>query len=309
MSLLFALMFRDFTRHYHKVRAVNYKLANKGSFKLQVKFDRSNLQAGYKSPDDEETVRFVVLMRRFLNPSDSLYYKKVWTSLQEQFAQEIPAETVKHIETIIARLNKGWLGVNINGEDLTAEKIYQTLSDGEYFGYNEDAQRYLQSLAGLPIVGPLFWHQFHTYTLGGFELIYVLFDVIKLIEKSATYQVLYKGAGPANAKCIYCLTTTAIFDSEGHVFPEALGNDKLVLPKGYECDKCNHEILARLDSALLKFEPVAILQVQFVPYRTDGKLPKANFGNLTMELTSPRNIAIKAKDKDGTPKEREASGK
>lgn len=308
MSISLAVIFRDFKRHYHKVRAIADRLASKGSFKLQVKFDGSNLHAEYKSPNSEETVRFVVLMRRFLSPSDSLYYKKVWASLQEQFAQEIPAETVGRIETIIGRLNKGQLGVNINGENLTAEKIYQTLSDGEYFDYNEDSQKYLQGLAGLPIVGPLFWHQFHAYTLEGYALAYTLFDVIAQVEKSAKYQTLYGATTPAKAKCIYCLTISATFTSEEHVFPESLGNDELVLPKGYVCDKCNNEVLAQLDNALLKFEPVAMLQVQFVPYTKDGKLPKANFQNLSMERTSPRNVTVKAKDKTGRPKNKKHLG-
>jgi len=270
MNSTLSTIFRDFKRHYHKARAIADGLASKGTFKLQVKFDGSNLQAEYKSPDNEETVRLVVLMRRFLSPSDSLYYQKTWATLQEQFAQEIPADTIIYIETIIGRLKKGHLGLNINGEELTAEKIYQLLSDGEYFDNNEDAHKYLQGLAGLPIAGPLFW--------------------------------------PTKAKCIFCLTTSAIFSSEEHVFPEALGNDELVLPKGYVCDRCNNGVLARLDEALTKFEPVAMLQVQFVPYTKDGKLPKANFQNLSMERTSPRNITIKDKDKTGRPKNKKHLG-
>jgi hypothetical protein len=308
MNSTLSTIFRDFKRHYHKARAIADGLASKGTFKLQVKFDGSNLQAEYKSPDNEETVRLVVLMRRFLSPSDSLYYQKTWATLQEQFAQEIPADTIIYIETIIGRLKKGHLGLNINGEELTAEKIYQLLSDGEYFDNNEDAHKYLQGLAGLPIAGPLFWHQFHAYTLDGYALIYALFDVIALIEKSAKYQALCDAKAPTKAKCIFCLTTSAIFSSEEHVFPEALGNDELVLPKGYVCDRCNNGVLARLDEALTKFEPVAMLQVQFVPYTKDGKLPKANFQNLSMERTSPRNITIKDKDKTGRPKNKKHLG-
>ncbi|MEW5872444.1 MAG: HNH endonuclease [Chloroflexota bacterium] len=301
-------MFRDFKRHYHKVRDVVDKLADKDPFKLQVKFDGTNLQAEYKSPDNEDTVRFVVLMRRFLNPLDSLYYRKVWMFLQEKFADEISVETVKHIESVIENLNTGRLSININGENMTAEKIYQILSDGNYFNQNENAQKYLRSLANLPIVGPLFWHQFHEYTLEGYTLVYILFDIISQVEKSARYQTLHSSATPQTAQCIYCLTKIAVFSSEEHIFPESLGNDELILPKGYVCDKCNNGILARLDNALIKFEPVGMLQVQFVPYTKEGKLPKANFQNITMERTSPTNIHIKAKDKTGQIKNKKHLG-
>jgi hypothetical protein len=308
MSASHTVIFRDFKRHYHKVRVIADRLTSKGSFKLQVRFDGNNLQAEHESPDNDETVRFVVLMRRFLSPSDTLYFKRVWVSLQEQFKQEIAVETAGRIEAIIERLDKGQLGVNINGEDLTAERIYQTLSDGWYFDDNADARTYLESLADLPLVGPLFWHQFHAYALEGFALVSALFDVVTQIEKGATYEALSGGTPPVTTQCVYCLTTTATFTSEEHVFPESLGNDKLVLPKGYVCDKCNNGILAWLDSAFLKFGPVAMLQVQFVPYTKEGKLPKANFQNLSMERTRPTNIAIKPKDKTGQPKNKKHLG-
>ncbi len=288
---------RAFKRHYHKVGEIAEVLASKGPFNLHIKADESTLQAEFKTPDHEGTVRFVVLMRRFLGPSDALYYRKVWELLLGEFADDIPAEMVQRIDALIGRLNRGDIGININGENLTAERIYQILADGEYFAYNEDAQKYLRNLAGIPVVGPLVWQQFHAYTLNGYGLASALFDVVAVIEKGQKYQALYGDAAPKKTQCIYCLTTTANFTSEEHIFPESLGNDELVLPKGYVCDKCNNEVLAGLDNALLKFEPIAMLQVQFVPYTKDGKLPSANFQNLSMKRTSPRNITIKAKDK------------
>jgi hypothetical protein len=100
-------------------------------------------------------------------------------------------------------------------------------------------------------------------------------------------------------RCIYCLRTTGNFKSEEHIFPESLGNDELVLPKGYVCDRCNNGILAQLDDVLIKFEPIAFLQVQLVPHTKDGSLPKANFQNMSMERTSPTHIKISAKEKSG----------
>jgi hypothetical protein len=292
-------VFRAFKRHYHKVREIADVLASKGPFNLQINFDKNTLQAEFKTPDHEGTIRFVVLMRRFLDPSDALYYRKVWELLLCEFADDIPAEMVQRIDELIGWLNRGDIGVNINGENMTAERIYQILADGEYFGYNEDALKYLQSLAGIPAVGPLLWQQFLAYTLYGYGLTSALFEVVALIEKSQKYQALYGDAAPKKNQCIYCLTTTANFTSEEHIIPESLGNDEWVLPKGYVCDKCNNEVLAGLDNALLKFEPIAMLQVQFVSYTKDGKLPSANFQNLSMKRTSPLNIAIKVKDKTG----------
>lgn len=290
-------IFRTFKRHYHKVREVVLLLASKDSFDLHIKTEENTLLAELNTSDQKETIRFVVLMRTFLNPSDALYYGKVWDILQNNFAEDIPTEIVQRIDALIGKMKRGGLGVNINGENLTAENIYQILGDGDYFGYNEDAHKYLQSLVKYPIVGPLFWHQFYVYTLKGYELVSALFDMFVLIEKGQKYQALYGDITPKISQCIYCLTTTASFTSEEHIFPESLGNDELILPKGFVCDKCNNEVLAGLDNVLLKFEPIAMLQVQFVPYKKDGNLPAANFQNFSMKRTGPKNITIEAKDK------------
>jgi hypothetical protein len=264
---------------------------------LHVSATENTIKAEFNTPDNEETVRFVVLMRRFFDPADRLYYKKIWGLLLDEFPNEISDVIVQQVNTLINQLISGDIGININSEDLTAEKIYHIIANGVYFGCDEDAQKYLQSLTGLPIVGPLFWQQFHSYTVNGYGVASALFGVISLIEKSQRYQESYINPNPKKNQCIYCLTTEASFKSEEHIFPESLGNDELVLPKGYVCDKCNNEILAELDNALLKFGPIAFLQVQFVQYTKDGEIPSANFQNLSMKRTSPQNITISIKDK------------
>jgi len=63
-----------------------------------------------------------------------------------------------------------------------------------------------------------------------------------------------------------------------------------------------------LDSYLLEFEPIAFMQVQHVPYTKSGKLPKANFQNMTIEKTHPGHIRITAKDKSGRMKNKKELG-
>lgn len=128
----------------------------------------------------------------------------------------------------------------------------------------------------------------------------ILFQVILIVEKSERYKAIYGEKILTKPKCIYCLQTTGSFKSEEHIFPESLGNDELILPRGYVCDKCNNGVLSQLDNALIKFEPIAFLQVQLVPHTKDGSLPKANFQNMTLERTSPTHIKVVAKDKTGT---------
>ena len=109
-------------------------------------------------------------------------------------------------------------------------------------------------------------------------------------------------------KCIYCLRSDKSFSSEEHIFPEALGNDDAVLPKGYVCDECNSGILSRLDSYLTNFEPISLMRVQYVPYTKSGKLPKANFQNISVERTHPRHIVFTPEDKSGEIKNKKELG-
>jgi len=78
--------------------------------------------------------------------------------------------------------------------------------------------------------------------------------------------------------------------------------------RGVVCDKCNNGILAILDNYLLSFEPIAFLQVYFVPYTKQGKLPEANFQNMTIKKTHPLYIKVTVKDKTGNPKNRKSLG-
>ncbi|MCJ7484170.1 MAG: HNH endonuclease [Thermodesulfovibrionales bacterium] len=288
---------KAFKHHYFKIRKIATKLAKKGSLKLKISISDNIIDEELFTPENYKTVQFVVLMRRFLDQKDNLYYKNVWGLLNEHFADVLPQETIKYFEKFDKQMIEGDIGININGESLTAEKIYQILADGEYFGNSRKAQVYLKYLKEIPIIGALFWYKFHTYTMDGFKLAQFLFDTIVQIKNSSKFKNLIADDSQYQKQCIYCLSISGKFTSEEHIFPESLGNDELILQKGFVCDECNNGILSCLDDFLLKFEPVAFLQVHFVPYKKNGQLPSANFQNLSIKRTTPKNIAIKTKDK------------
>ena len=291
--------FRDFKRHFDKCKNIASKLEVLGDFGFQVKLDEQKILARNQTPDNKETMRFVVLMRRFLAPHSDLFYGKIWSILVGEFSLEIPQNLANEIQVYIDQLRKGVISITVNDKDFTAEDIYQLVSDGGFFENQEKVRDYLNELATIPFVGPLFWSQFYSYTVNAYRLTYILFQAILAVEKSNKCKAIYGEKISIEPKCIYCLSTTEDFMSEEHIFPESLGNDELVLPKGYVCDKCNNGVLSQLDTALIKFEPVAFLQVHLVPHTKNGSLPKANFQNMTMERTSHNHIKIVLKDESG----------
>lgn len=96
-------------------------------------------------------------------------------------------------------------------------------------------------------------------------------------------------------RCLYCLHNeeNRTFRSVEHVFPESLGNTSIILEKGIVCDQCNNGVLSQLDKTLLEFDPIALLRVNYFIKSKSGKLPKANFGNMSLEAISSDLINIK----------------
>jgi len=285
-----------FKRYYHKVRKVIPEFGNSSISSLRIKFQNQELNTEMNIPAHDETVRLVALMRRFLNTNDDLHYRKIWAHLLDNFGHLIPMEVMEEINARIERMKTGQIQFRVNDRILTPEDIYNLISEGGYFNDRKEVHHTLVELSNIPIVKPVFWHQFFGYTLDGFYLASLLFDVIKLIEKSEEYKL---SDHESPNLCIYCLKKSARFNSEEHIIPEALGNEELILPKGYVCDKCNNGILSRLDNLLLDFEPISFLRVIYTPYTKAGKLPNASCQNISVRKTHPRNIVFTVKDKSG----------
>lgn len=267
-----------------------------GSFRFEMKFDPTSSQAKNETPDKRETTRFVVLMRRFINPLESIYYANVWGFLRERFASEIPAETVEKVEKFIEQMNKGYGEINYNGEVLTGEKIYRLIAEADYFAEDEEFLNQLKGITSVPIMGPLLWQYFYAYNQAAFSLATRLLKIIHEIEQSETYKTLIGDSAKVDSRCIYCLTTSGDFTAEEHIFPEALGNDELILPKGMVCKSCNNNVFSPLENALVEYPPIAMLRVYYVPHTKKGKLPKAEFGDVTIEKTKPHHIKWTAKE-------------
>jgi HNH endonuclease len=293
--------FRTFKRIYHKARRAFDDLGDPSGFQLSFSFDGTTSRAEHTTPNSDATARLAILMRPFLNPTGPLYYKTIWAALRAEFGDELTDGAAADIDASIRQMNTGYMTFTYNDQQLTAEDLYHLLSEGEYFDDDDAAAQYLKGIFEIPFAGHFIWHQFYNYTLSGFDLVSGLFGLIRHVERTERYQELYPSI-EGETRCIYCLTTDGRFTSEEHVLPEALGNDELVLPAGYTCDTCNSR-LSSLDSYLADFEPLAFLQVQFVPYTKKGKLPEARFQNVHFRRTGPRSIQFMPQDKSGELKE------
>lgn len=289
---------KSFKRHFYKVKEVAELLAKSdGSLSFGYTYKEGILQTKIETPNDDATIRLVVLMRRYLNPASLLFYKRVWNLLKEHFSDAIPADYAVQLEQFMEKLNKGSFSFIVNQQEVTAENIYHIIADGEYFGKtDEEAVAFLKSISDMP-VGPFLLHQFYSYNFDLANLASMLFSIMIEIERSEQYSGMFQEETTIDKRCIYCLSETGKFTSEEHIVPESLGNYDNVLSKGMVCDTCNNEVLSRLDEELVDSDLIRLLKTVFMPYTKEGKLPQATYPNLKVKKTLPSHIVIETKSK------------
>jgi hypothetical protein len=79
----------------------------------------------------------------------------------------------------------------------------------------------------------------------------------------------------AQNRCIFCLRSDRSFTEETHIISESAGNQKLLLPKGYECAKCN-EGFSVTEQYVLRTFPGQLFRVAFVDKTKRGIPPTSD---------------------------------
>jgi hypothetical protein len=285
---------RSFKRYCRWAGDALRQLKAGGGVSLRSSYASGEMRSEIIVPREEAATRFSVVMRHFLDPSDPLNIRTMVAWLRARYGDSaISAADSADIERLLDQVDEGQIGIQVNGLQLRTEKVYELMANGAFFGAEERSKSFVESLQQVPIVGALFWFQFYTYAQDCYVVVSRLLDSAQLAEEAE------RARSPINEprlspQCIYCLSTRGSFGSEEHVFPEGLGNDEIVLPRGYVCDKCNNGPLSALDDALLQFGPIALLRVLYVPHGKGGKLPKAKFKNVNVTKAMPTHIVLKS---------------
>jgi hypothetical protein len=77
------------------------------------------------------------------------------------------------------------------------------------------------------------------------------------------------------------------------VFPEALGNKDVVLPRGVVCDRCNHGPLALVDRELVNLMPVRLLRAfKGIPNKNGELIGVDIDGRTHIQNTAPGQMSI-----------------
>jgi HNH endonuclease len=105
----------------------------------------------------------------------------------------------------------------------------------------------------------------------------------------------------AQNKCIFCLRSDRTFTKETHIIPESAGNERLLLPKGYECDQCN-EGFSVIEQQVLRSFPGQFFRVAFVDKTKRGLPPTSDIkGGKLKRVQSPERPTVQIRQYSQNP--------
>jgi len=87
-------------------------------------------------------------------------------------------------------------------------------------------------------------------------------------------------------QCIFCKSDSKNSKSVEHVIPETLGSKKIVLPKGFVCDKCNNYFSLKVEKPILNHESIRNIRAWYQIPNKKGKMPTVS------GLIAKENIGI-----------------
>ena len=295
-------LLQEFVRLRHKCTEVAKRLHCAGGSGFQFIADRNNPSGELiprvekKVPDEEMMLKFIVLTRRFLDSTRSIFYKNVWSIIQNEFPSILSSEIIRDMEDHITQLEEGPIGFTFEGKVLSQGDRYHTKAEGDVFDTKVPYTNILKDIQNNPFLEPIFdTLSINSYSINSMSVIERLFNLIQDAEHSIQYSVKFKSS---KVQCIYCLDEEGSFNTVEHVIPEALGNYyEYVLRKGFVCDRCNNS-LAKIDEKFTNFTPISLLSTLFVPYTKKGNYPKVPFKyKIEIARTGPRTLVLRFRNK------------
>lgn len=288
----------EFKGSYRKLEKRFLNLKEYGN--LKINFDNVVKEIRTESTSDsKEFAEYLSVLYTFVYENSRINHHKILEVIQQNYSNKIDQKDIERISDEIVANNKFKI-LKVN-EEFLPNKIFDEI----FKAYNSDTITNLNdniiSLIKKPIVSQIIWYEFYTYSTTLFTILSKIFNLLQKLEEGSFEKLPI-------TPCIICKSVENSFKSVEHIFPDSLGNSDLILEKGFVCDICNSEILSKIDEDLQKFSPIAILKVFYTPFTKSGKLPSANFQNMSIVKSRANKIDIKFKDMSTKLRKEKLSG-
>jgi hypothetical protein len=288
------MRFYFFRLHLRKAAKAAQRLAKRGGkFALKLSYTKGGgLTSSFVTPDQKGSTEFAVLMSRFLVPGSSLHVDTVLAMLGDlSDSNEMKAFT-KEAQAALAAAREGNVTLVRNARKLRAEDIFNEIARNVLFCDDVVRIEYERELNANPVISNLYWHTFYEYCIRVFE---ILEAANHFVEENGFYP---KHISREN-RCIYCGGTAGKFLEVEHIIPESLGNEELVLPRGYVCNECNN-LISPLEKDFVDSLPMSMLRIFYTPYGKKGRFPAHSYPGTKIEKTSPNSLRIMSQTRNSS---------
>ncbi|NAS89853.1 hypothetical protein C4E24_09030 [ANME-1 cluster archaeon AG-394-G21] len=280
------LFFYRFRHNYYRAEQVYRRLhKKKGNFSFKLEWNKEKVgKVSYNVPNEQTAKEFAVSMSCFLLPKSSLNIDNLLRTLQQLSTDTQYQEFLINVEQCLNKVKEGQFSLTINNKSLRADGVFVELSYNVLFANDIDAAKYLDKLRNDPITSKLKWSLYYGYCLDVFKVLSIIIDYLEKHD-------IHPPRTDRKNHCIFCKTTDGNFSTVEHVIPESIGNETLLLPRGYVCNKCNNEI-SNLEQDFVNSVPISAHRIFCGSVGKKGKFPSAKFSNVDLQKNSPNAITM-----------------
>ena len=145
---------RAFTRHYHLVKkAARWLKSDSVSVTLTADLESKSIRTEM-GVSDHDMVRFVVLMRPLIVDSSGFCCRRTWRLLKSHFSTCLSKPAIAQIDEGFSRIEKtSSFAFEVNGERLTAGRVYELLGKGAFFIDESQIEPEVSRLLNDPLKG------------------------------------------------------------------------------------------------------------------------------------------------------------
>ncbi len=284
-------MIRDFKKHFHLADKFVRKELSKYQMSMSLKSEGKKARLGFSMPPKDKLGRLALLAQPFADSESNLFIQRLITAIPAEIPGKIADDRLVEYQQAVDAICRGSIPLVINKNRLDGPKIFRLYAYGGYIKERSLEKQELQQILRIPSAKQQMEFGFFSYCLGSIQLCQALYSDIQ--ASGADAKPSPAKASHRTEQCIYCRTTSGDFSTQEHVYPESLGNTKIILPPGMVCKRCNNEVLSALDEELVNHDFIAFLRVIFMPINPKtGKYPAARTGTFGIKKVGPNDIQV-----------------
>jgi hypothetical protein len=129
---------RSFKRLYRWASDAIREFQQEGGVAFKASYEDSVLTPQLTMSNEAAVIRFAVIVRRFLDPSDALDVRAMLAWIRSRYDDgALSEQDAVDLLRVMDRITEGQIGIMVNDQQPTAEQVYETVARGAFFGADQ----------------------------------------------------------------------------------------------------------------------------------------------------------------------------